>query len=341
MASPRFVDDLPSSPLFPVTDSPTLSVTTGDDESLRRPNGEPGTSSPTLSAANLKSAGEAAAAGHGKDEAVDLARYLSEEERLGTFSEWPHERPSADVVAAAGFFFADGGVDAVCCPSCAEVHEGFDRGVDVWAILAHRRDCPLRPKIGETKNRSCAECHALFTTIGSKLNHCKRAHPRPEEERRRRALERQQRRVAAGRPGDGRRRRKAKSAAAAGSGVPSRRGKVATAKARLQALVLDAAAQQHLEEGEEATEGPEGGSGSGSDSDDTDVAAAGSPLGVGPCNGLGFSGAVTTMDCEPGARAGEVVMSRAEYREFRQHFRAMTDIFRDVDPRKRPAAGRF
>ncbi len=47
--------------------------------------------------------------------------------------------------------------------------------------------------------------------------------------------------------------------------------------------------------------------------------------------GLSLSRIMTVADCEPTVWAGEVVMSRAEYREFRQHFRAMTYIFRDVD----------
>jgi len=383
MAPSEPADDPPSSPLLPVAAAFTPRTSIEDAGSAPKPETEGTASSPESTTANPKAGTDDAAAAPdltekaadtSNGEAVDLSRYLVETERLGTFSEWPHERPSAELVAAAGFFFADGGVDAVCCPSCHEVHEGFDGPTaaaadDVWARLTHRRDCPLRPKIGETKNRSCAECHALFATIGSKLNHCKRAHPRPEEERRRRAQERQQRRVAAGLPGDGRRGRKstksaaattaaaaatAATAAASAGSISRRRDKAATAKAkaRLQELVRDAAARRRREELARevgtAAGGREVDAGFDSETDGADAADEGRAAGAGPevdmqptHNGLTFSRAVTSVDCEPSTRAGEIVMSRVEYREFRQHFRAMTDIFRDVDPKKRALVGRF
>lgn len=231
---------------------------------------------------------------------LDLTAYLSEATRLATFVDWPHAHPSGALLSVAGFFFADGPApDEVACPSCKANHSDFTTGRDVWDILSHRRDCTLRAKIGEAKNRSCTECHEVFATIGSKLNHCKRVHPKSEEERR-------IKREAKEKLGAGNRKKVVKVRAGGKTKSTWNEGD----KGRMLAL-----ATQNMEVESESEE------------------AEGDLMEWGEKAGLSFSSIMLVVDCEPSVRAGEVVMSRAEYRGFRQHFRFMTRIFKDMDPK--------
>jgi len=234
-------------------------------------------------------------------------RYLDEQDRLATFDDWPHVQPSAALIAAAGFHYPPESTtfDEVRCSYCGVALSGFT-DANVWGILSHDRDCVLKPKLGEAKNRSCGECGETFSSVGAKLNHCKRIHPKPEDQRRPKY-------VAASGP------RKRLRAAGAGPGMKR------VAKKRLLGGVGSVSAQRAL--GDDLF--PD------TYADTSENQYWGSMHSLESPHGLCISRVMTVVDSEPSVWAGEIVMSRAEYREFRQHFRAMTCIFRDVDPKKR------
>jgi hypothetical protein len=240
---------------------------------------------------------------------VDYSKYISEAARLETFvHDWPHDKPDGSILAAAGFCFVDGSApDEVCCPCCDALISGFDKQ-NIWTSLAHESHCELKPKVGEAKNRSCTECCEIFRTIGAKLNHYKRVHPLGDEERRKKALLKQQRKETR----DGRLHGivKIRARGAGGrlsNGSPAQDEQKRTERYRTGAIIDTG----------------------------SEVCRGGVREGIGPLGSLSYSGVMLVQDCEPTVWSGEIVLSRAEYREFRQHIRNITRVFKRIDPVRR------
>ncbi|TPX17912.1 uncharacterized protein E0L32_003013 [Thyridium curvatum] len=283
----------------------------------------------------------------------EYAKYIDDDTRLYSFEGWPHAEPRAEAVAAAGYFYqpvdidsSSGNViadDTVRCPCCDKVCSDFTPE-NAWELLSHRPDCPFKRNIKSAKQRLCRDCDIFFSSIGAKLNHSKRVHPRPEEERQERKRERlaavaRRQQAQAQAHAQPRKVRKASAAAyprttITAADTVSASAAVAAARARrIAAAALDLQAKysgvpmmstwkpinQHQYE----------------DDDKTDDEMKDPHTCNETNNELSLSPLRVVVNSEPCAWAGEIVMSRAEYREFRQHFRAMTRIFRDVDPLKR------
>ncbi len=293
--------------------------------------------------------------------ALDLSKLLDEEERLETFADWPHERPSATLLAAAGFYFPVGTgastgtgssdsdsscpFDEVRCPRCDATSSGFgpDSG-DVWKQLAHRSDCALRPKLGEARNRSCIECHSTFSTVGSKLNHCKRTHPKPEEERLKkraafRAMSKKAAWVAATEAAADSNNSSGPSASDHAFSYRGNKNDI-THRQTEPKKVIKIYASSHIANGRTRRRRVIRASPC---DDAVDKTAVEDGQQDEPHyeeheidgNGLSFVPAVTVVACEPCVwAAGEVVLTRAEFREFREHIRAMVHIFRDIEPKR-------
>src|SRR3569833_3335841 len=112
-------------------------------------------------------------------------RKLDEQDRLATFDDWPHVQPSAALIAAAGFHYPPESTtfDEVRCSYCGVALSGFT-AANVWGILSHDRDCILKPKLGEAKNRSCGECGETGAAGGAGRGRGGRGRPGPGGRRR-------------------------------------------------------------------------------------------------------------------------------------------------------------
>jgi len=302
----------------------------------------------------------------------------------------------------------------VRCPGCDATFSGFSADMDMFAQLSHDRHCPLRPKLGEAKNRSCTDCHRLFPSIGLKLNHCKRIHPKPEEERRAikaRKLAKAAERFELDKAGIRRRGPRVGGRGGGGGGSGGRGVGIGSRAGRRRLEEICAARLTKLNSWRDDTPAPSvlsttssawtavspsprlplvpivrepaescppafstshprrsaprelnyrgylsnssNSSGGGSESDREDeraprgrgvvaaIAAGAAHEAVADVdyswpdrNNLSFSKITVNHDCQPAPDAGEVVMSRAEYRALRSNIRSMVHLLREIEPAK-------